>query len=84
MILLSIVPNVQMTVCLPGDLITSGTCENANNRLLGIFSHLLKTTRVINKSCQLNFDLIHLLAILSKYSWPESRILQQKDLESLL
>ena len=84
MIFHPIVTNVQMTVCLPGDLTTSGKCENANNRLLGIISHLLKTTRVINKNCQLNFDLIHLLSILSKYSWPESRILQKKDLERLL
>ena len=74
-ILHSIVTNVQVPVCLLGDLTTSATCENANNWLLGPFSHLLKTTRVINENCQLNFELIDLLSILPKYSWPESRIL---------
>lgn len=49
----------------------------------GYFSHLLKTTRVINKNCHLNFQLIDLLSIFSKYSSLESRILKQKGLESL-
>lgn len=45
------VMNVKMIVCLLGDLIISGICENVNNWLLGIFLYLLKIICVINKNC---------------------------------